>query len=136
MEAESKTLTRYSEAFKQKVLKEIETGHLTPAGAVRKYGIGHCSTINYWMKRYRPQLLRKVVRIEIPNERKRQDEIKKLKAEKQQLESALAQSQIKLIVMETLVDVAGRELNMDLKKTFGSQPLENQKKDLKKLFQK
>ena len=126
-----KTLTRYSETFKQHILKEIETGHLTPAGAVRQYGIGHCATINYWMKKYRPQLLRKVVRIEMPNERKKQDELKKLKAEKQQLESALAQSQIKLIVMETLVDVASRELNVDLKKTFGSPQPEKPRRDSK-----
>ena len=129
MGAEAKTLTRYSEAFKQKVLQEIETGTLTPAESVRKNGIGHCATINYWMKKYRPQLLRKVVRIEMPNERKKQDEIKKLKAEKQQLESALAQSQVKLIVMETLVEVASRELNVDLKKTFGSPRPENPKRN-------
>lgn len=128
METGARASLRYSETFKQKVLQEIETGHLTPAQAVRKYGIGHCSTINYWMKKYRPQLLRKVVRIEMPKERKKQDEIKRLKAEKQQLESALAQAQIKLIVHETLVDVASRELNIDLKKTFGSKQQQKPKK--------
>ena len=132
MGTELKPVIRYSEAFKQKVLKEIETGCLTPAASVRKYGIGHCATINYWMKKYRPQLLRKVVRIEMPNERKRQEELKRLKAEKQQLESALAQSQIKLIVMETLVEVASRELQVDLKKTFGSPQPENRKSKSKR----
>lgn len=133
MQEQRNYITRYSEAFKQKVLQEIETGYLTPAEAVRKYGIGHCATINYWMKQLkRFHLLRKVVRIEMPGEIRPSDIIKKLKAEKQQLESALAQSQIKVIALETLIDTAQAHYKIDIKKKFGAKPLSGHYPELKK----
>ena len=82
---------RYSQAFKQKVLSEIESGHLTQSEVTRKYGINHVSLVNYWVKKSNnPRLRRKVVRIEMPNEIQPKDIIKKLEADKKQLESALA----------------------------------------------
>ena len=114
---------RYSEAFKLQVLSEIETGHLTPAEAVRKYGLSHCSMINYWSKRYRkPHLLRKVVRIEMPTEPTQNDIIKQLKVEKQKLESALAQSQLKVVALESLIEVAEQHYHIDIKKNSGLKP--------------
>lgn len=114
---------RYSEAFKLQVLSEIEGGHLTPAQAVKKYGLSHCSMINYWSKRYRkPHLLRKVVRIEMPTEPTQNDIIKQLKAEKQKLESALAQSQLKVMALESLIEVAEDHYQIDIKKNSGLRP--------------
>lgn len=125
-----KTIIKYSEAFKLKVIKELESGKLTQAEAVKKYGIKNQGTVHYWIKQYRKHhLLQRIVRIEMPNEIKQSDLIKQLKEEKRKLESALAQTQVKLITYETLVEVAGQELNIDLKKTFGSeQPKKPQKK--------
>ena len=123
---------RYSEAFKLQVLSEIEGGHLTPAQAVRKYGLSHCSMINYWSKQYRkPHLLRKVVRIETPTEPTQNDILKQLKAEKQKLESALAQSQIKIIALESLIDVAEDHYQIDIKKNSGLKPREPRSKESK-----
>lgn len=114
---------RYSEAFKLQVLSDIEGGHMTPAEAVRKYGLSHCSMINYWSKRYcKPHLLRKVVRIEMPTEPSQNDIIKQLKAEKQKLESALAQSQLKVMALESLIEVAEDHYQIDIKKNSGLKP--------------
>jgi transposase-like protein len=132
VETGRRTIIRYSEAFKLKVLKEIESGQITQSQAVKKYGITHDATVHYWIKKYsKHHLLQRVVRIEMPNEIKQSEIIKQLKEEKRKLESALAQTQVKLIVYETLVDVAGRELNMDLKKTFGSGQRKNPGKKLR-----
>ena len=93
MEKMENTVIRYSEAFKQKVIHEIESRQLTPAEVVRKYDVSAMS-INYWLKRFgKHHLLKKVVRVEMPDEIKSTDIIKKLKREKQELESALAQTQ-------------------------------------------
>lgn len=117
-------LTRYSEAFKRNIIEQIEKNDLTPAEAVRKYGIGHCSTINYWMKRYgKRHLVKSIVRISMPQEPKDQELIKQLKADKQQLESALAQAQLKVIAMESLIEVAEEEFQIDIKKKSGPKPL-------------
>lgn len=114
---EREPINRYSEAFKLQVLSEIETNHLTPADAVRKYGIS-AAGLNHWMKRHRKSLLRKVVRIEMPEEQNPNDIIKELKAEKQKLESALAQSQLKVMALESLIEVAEDHYRIDIKKTL------------------
>ena len=115
------TITRYSEAFKRKVIEEIEQGRVTQGEAMRKYGIRGSVTIRYWLKRFgKNHLLNRVVRIEMPTENNPQEIIKQLKAEKQQLESALAQSQLKVLCLENLVEVAEEEFGLDLKKKYGT----------------
>lgn len=122
-------VTRYSQAFKQQVVQEIETGRLTQAEAKRKYGLSTKSLVRQWIKRLgKNHLLNKVVRIETPDEIKPNDIIKQLQAEKQQLESALAQTQIKLIMMESLVEAAKEHLQIDLKKKFGTRRSESASK--------
>lgn len=114
------SIRRYSEAFKQQVVSEIENGHLTQAEAARKYDICHRRLVHYWVKRSgKTHLLRKVVRIEMPDEIKPQDIIKQLKAEKQQLESALAQSHLKNELLETMIDLAEEHYGIDIKKNSG-----------------
>ena len=123
MEQGPDTVIRYSDAFKQKVIQEIETRQLTPAEIVRKYDVS-ANVINYWLKRFgKRYLLKKVVRVEMPGEIKQTDIIKQLKQEKQQLESALAQTQLKLIAAESLVEVAEKHYKIDIKKKFGTKLL-------------
>ena len=130
MVKERKIILRYSEAFKRKVVEEIENGRLTQAEAKGKYGLKHATTIHRWIKQLgKNHLLSRTVRIEMPDEKQPQEIIKKLQAEKQQLESALAKTQLKLICMESLVEVAEEHYQIDIKKKFGTgQPSEVGKK--------
>ena len=108
---------RYSEAFKQQVVAEIESGRLSYHGAAVKYGIATGATITNWVRqRGQNHLLPKVVRVESMNER---DQIKALLAEKQRLESALAQSQLKIMVLEELIKVTEDKYQVDFKKKSG-----------------
>ena len=116
-----KVQIRYSTAFKNKVLQEIEEGHQSQAEVRRKYGLKYNMTIRRWIKQLgKKHLLNRTVRIEMPDEITPTDIIKQLKAEKQQLESALAQSQLKVICLESLVEVAEEEYGIDIKKKFGT----------------
>ena len=116
-----KVQIRYSTAFKNKVLQEIEEGHQSQAEVRRKYGLKYNMTIRRWIKQLgKKHLLNRTVRIEMPDEITPTDIIKQLKAEKQQLESALAQSQSKVICLESLVEVAEEEYGIDIKKKFGT----------------
>lgn len=113
------TTTRYSEAFRLKVIREIECG-ASQAEVQRKYDIPTNATLHYWLKKYgKNHLLSKVVRVEDSSERSR---IKRLEEEKAQLEKALAQTQIKLLAMESLVEVAEEHYKADFKKNFGQKP--------------
>lgn len=117
---EGKTCLRYSESFKLHVVSEIECGQVTIGGARRRYGITGGDTIQKWLRHYgKNHLLGKVVRVEKPEEK---DRIKELEAKVRELESVLAQSQVKLFAYESLVDVAEKHYGADFKKNFGAKP--------------
>lgn len=117
---ESQSVIRYSEAFKQKIVSEIEKGSLTINRVRNKYGITGGATVRGWLKKYgKFHLLRKVVIVKEPGEKDTRDEIKELKAEKQRLESALAQAHLKNLALETLLEIAKDEFGLDLKKNDG-----------------
>jgi transposase-like protein len=123
----TRTLNRYSLAFKQKVVSEIESGRVTISEARDLYGISGAGTINYWMRKMgKNHLLPRIVRIEMEDEK---DIIKELKKRNKELESALANELLKNIALESLLDAAGEHYGTDLKKTFDEQA---SKKRLKK----
>lgn len=107
---------QYSISFKQKVISEIESGKLTREGARKLYGIGGGSVINGWIKKFgKMHLLNKVVRIELTDEISK---LKQLEKEKKELESALAQAHLRLIVYESIIEIAEEEYGVDLKKNI------------------
>jgi transposase-like protein len=63
-------LVKYSEAFKQQVIEEIERGRFSSAyEAAEAYGVRGKGTIERWLRAPgRGGLLRKVVRVETPGE--------------------------------------------------------------------
>ena len=117
--SDQKTLIRYSTAFKQKVVSEIETGKFSIAKARKIYDIGGGSTIHTWIKKFgKNNLLAKVVRVEMKNER---DKLKQQEQQIQQLESALAQSHLKNICLESMIECVEEHYQIDVKKNFGTQ---------------
>lgn len=115
----------YSIAFKRKVVNEIEKGKISIEGARKLYDIGGGTTIQKWMRKFgKGELISKVVKIQTKNEL---DKIKELKKEKKELESALAQSQVKIYALEALVEIAKDDYGIDLKKKSGSKELPKRK---------
>ncbi len=113
----SRTIKRYSIAFQQKVVGEIESGELSIGDARRLYDITGNETIQKWISKFgKNHLLNKVVRIEMKDEK---DRIKELEKKIRQLESALSNEHIKNIVLESLVDIAREKYGIDLKKKNG-----------------
>lgn len=121
---------RYSTAFKMKVVSEIEQGKFSIDKAKKIYDIGGGQTIQNWIKRFgKNELLSKVVRIEMKDEK---DKYNQLMKEKQQLESALAQSRLEVLALDSLVEIAKETYGIDLKKNNGKEQLTLQKKKSKK----
>ena len=105
---------RYSEAFKLKVVEEIEQGKYSISDSMRVYGVNGGQTISNWIKKYRKgKEINKIVRIEMRGEK---DRIKELEKEKRELEKALAKTQLRALAMEALVDIGKEEYGIDLKK--------------------
>lgn len=102
----------YSEAFKRKVVGELERGkHATLEGARRAYGIGGAMTVRGWVKKYgREELLPKKIRIETLKEK---DELKEARKRIRELEAAVADAHIECCLEKAYVHVACERMGVD-----------------------
>jgi transposase len=108
-----KVLHRYSEAFRRSVVAEVEAGRYTVLQAAAAHGVNF-SSVYLWMKRYGgPDSQTRTVRVEMPDERNR---IKELEKDKRALESALAQAHMKIILLESTVEVLEEKAGIRTKK--------------------
>ena len=126
MKKGQRIFNRYSLGFKQKVVSEIEKGELTLGDAQKIYDIRGSDTIQNWIRKLgKNHLLNKVVRIEMKDEK---EKIKDLEKQVKELESALAQSHVKNIALESLIECAEEYYQADFKKNFGGKELEKGEK--------
>jgi transposase-like protein len=108
---------RYSSAFKQKVVTEIESGVYTVGEVERIYGVTR-ATIYEWLRRFgKDYLINRTVRVQMRGE---SDRIKELEKEKQKLEAALAQAHLKILALESTIESAEELFNVNLKKKSGT----------------
>ena len=109
-ERNQKTVNRYSEAFKNQVVKEVEAGSYTVQQARRTYGLS-ANTIQYWMKRMgKFELLPRIVRVEKPNEK---DRIQELERQIRELKESLAETQVRYLISESRFEVVCEEQGLD-----------------------
>ena len=107
---------RYSEAFKLKLVSEIEKGKLTINEASRIYDIKGGNTIYKWLRKYgKNDLIRKFVRIEMKDEKSK---ILELEAKVKGLEQALSAVVVQNICYESYIECANERLSEDEKKTL------------------
>ena len=113
-------IRRYSEAFKKQVVREYEEG--AAANSLReKYGIKGSSTVSKWVKKYGREGSRyKLMVIQKPEE---QERVKALEKRVQELEHALAQVMIEMLMLESLVEVIEEEEGVGVKKNIGQRSL-------------
>lgn len=109
-------IKRYSQAFKQQVVREYEAG-ASVYSLQQKYGIGAHLTVERWVKQYgRSGYRSEVVVIQTVED---QIEVKAMKQRMAALESALAAAVLENRMLQTTLEVASQALGMDLKKNFG-----------------
>ena len=107
---------RYSQAFKQQVVKEYESG-ASVNSLMQKYGIGGHRTVPRWIKKHSLEGIRSEVMIIQSAED--QLEFKAMKKHISELESTLAESVLENRMLKSTLDVASKALDVDLKKSFG-----------------
>ncbi|MFQ5800031.1 MAG: transposase [Bacteroidota bacterium] len=108
-----KVVRRYSEAFKRSVVAEVESGRYTVLEAAAAHQVNFSSVYKWIKEMGSPDTHTRIMRIEMPNERKR---IKQLEKEKRALESALAQAHMKITLLESTVEVLEEKGGLRLKK--------------------
>ena len=116
---------RYSLAFKQKIIGEIENGVYKISEASRVYHVSGFS-IYAWLKQFgKDHLINRIVRVQMRDEA---DRIKELEKQKKSLESALAQAHLKILTLESTIESAEQIYKVDFKKKSGTEASESASK--------
>jgi transposase-like protein len=104
---------RYSEAFKQEAVREMESGRHRSVHAVAKaFGIRGSRTLSRWLREYgRSDLLPRKITISTMQE---QDEKKALKERVRQLEKALSDAHMSRLLEKAYLEIACEDMGLDV----------------------
>jgi transposase len=108
----------FSEEVKKQVVRDIEKGKCTVTQATRELSVSTTS-IYKWMYKYSVYLHKdRVLVVANKSEAYRSNELQKRITE---LEAALGRKQMEIDLLNKVLELAGKEQNVDLKKNFLSQ---------------
>ena len=110
----------FTEAFKLHVVEEVESGRITQSDAGRKYGILGHSTILKWCRKYGKLPSQRGMKAGLKRMDEKEMELLRLRNEIKALKQELEDARFKNVVLETLVDVAERELEIPIRKKYGA----------------
>jgi transposase len=112
-------IRHFSEEFKRQKVKELDAKVLSISDIVRLYEVSTVSVCR-WRKKYSPhyqQATRVVVEMESEAQK-----TKELIARNAELERIVGQKQMSIDFLEKLLEIASKELKMDIKKSFSIPP--------------
>jgi len=124
-----KKTRRYAEAFKKTVVASFEKGENSVFELERIYGVSR-PTIYSWIYKY-STFNEKGYRV-IEHKMSSSKKVKELEAKIKELEQKVGQKQITIDYLETMMEVAKEELNIDIKKNFDTPRSGKSDKDGKK----
>ena len=109
----------FSDPLKRKIVKDIEHNKVSISAVCREYLV--CSqTVYNWLNKYSRHLQSgQNLVIQMESEQYRSKELEKKVAE---LEAAVGRKQMEIDFLNKLIEVAGDELKVDLKKNFSTPP--------------
>ena len=106
----------FSNNLKKKIVKDIEQGKVNVLGASREYEVSQNSVYN-WLKKYSSHLHPSTTLVvQMDSEQYKSKELQKKVAE---LEAALGRKQMEIDYLNKLIEIAGQDLGIDLKKSTG-----------------
>ena len=104
---------RYSLAFKQQVVAELEAGRFRSICQTSDhYGIRGTTTVRRWLRQFgKNHLIPKVVRVEKPNEA---NQVREFKKQIRQLKQALGETHLHNVLNESYLTIACEQLGQDV----------------------
>ncbi len=122
---------RYSEAFKQQVVSEIDSGKYTITEAKRAYGINGGGTVQNWARKMgNLGILTKTIRVEKPDEK---DRIRALEAEIRKLKEVIADTVLERHIADATLEIICEDNGWDVeavkKKAASVSPAGRREKD-------
>ena len=117
---------RYSEAFKRQVVADFESGKYSVYELEKLHGIGN-PTIYKWIYKF-STFNTKGYRI-VEHKNSSEKKVKALEQQIKELQAALGRKQIEIDYLETMMEVAKEELNIDIKKNYATPPSKDSAKN-------
>lgn len=119
-----KRVNVYSDAFKWRVVQEVISGKLNKEEARKVYGIRSNSAIVYWMRKFSGNTqYRTNKKVGIFADMPKDKEVIELKEKIAQLEQELRTANLRADLWQQMIEVAEKNLHIDIKKKPGAQPL-------------
>ena len=115
--ASIRQVKQFSEGVKRQTVKDIEEGKCTVLQASRELSVS-LQSVYGWVYKYSGYLRRN--KILIVEEKSESYRSKQLEIKLRDAEAALGRKQMELDFLNKLIEIAGQELKMDLKKSFSS----------------
>lgn len=104
---------RFSEDFKRELVKEIDQGKLRVSAAAREYSVSS-NAVYKWLGKYSVHY-RRSTRV-VVEKQSTENKLKALRAQVAELERKVGQKQLLVDYLEKVIEVAGEELGVDIKK--------------------
>lgn len=111
---------KFDTTTRRKIVKELLSGTILVSHLQKKYNIGGCGTIMRWVKEFENEdqnLLSSGM--EEPQDKNSEANKDKIF---QDLEAELKLAKLKIIALETMIDVAEEQLNIEIRKKSGTKP--------------
>ena len=115
----------YTLSFKINVVKEIELGELSVIDACRNYGIQSRNTVVNWLRKFGKFDWENQTQLNMPKSPEQrilelEAKVKLLEKQKAQLERQNYISDSKAIIFDMMIDIAEKELKIDVRKNLKS----------------
>jgi transposase len=115
----------FSDALKKKIVKDIETGKVNVSGVSREYQVSEIAVYK-WLKKFSAHLhpITTIV-MQMDSEQYRTKELEKKIAD---LEAAVGRKQLEIDFLNKLIEIADKDMGIDIKKNIGTHVLAGTKK--------
>ena len=108
---------RYSVEFKKEMVNLFESGKFSVRELEKLYGVGN-PAIYRWIHKYSTVNEKGVRIVEMKDSTTKK--LKELANKVKQLEQIVGQKQIQIDVLETMIDIANQEFDIDIKKKYST----------------
>lgn len=116
---------KYSEEFKRTIVSDFESGKFSVVQLEKLHGINN-GLIYQWIYKF-SNFNEKGYRI-VEHKSSSQKKVRDLENKIKELEAALGRKQIMIDYLETMMEVAKEELDIDIKKNYATPPSKSSKK--------
>lgn len=118
-----RNVNRYPDELKLKVVQEYLETDASQSDLQRKYGIGGNACIVKWMRKFgieKPSNVEIEIAQAMAKESKKSTQEKELEKKIKDLEKKLEHEQLRVLALDTMIDIAERELKISIRKKSGA----------------